>query len=72
MRSVWILPFIFCAAQLVSPQSTSDGPSNEKAQKTYKQALEYLGKHEHVAALDSFKKPTSKTTAIASTVNERF
>jgi len=56
MRSVWILPLIFCAAQSLSAQTTNEGPANEKAQKTYKQGLEYLSKHQHGMALDSFKK----------------
>jgi thiol-disulfide isomerase/thioredoxin len=37
-------------------QNDADGPSNEKAQKTYKQALDYLKQHMNGAALDSFKK----------------
>jgi peroxiredoxin len=38
------------------PQESSDGPTNEKAQKTYKEALELLKKHEHAWALEDFKK----------------
>ena len=56
MRSVWILPLIFCAAQSLSAQTANEGPTNEKAQKTYNQGLEYLTKHQHGFALDSFKK----------------
>ncbi len=37
-------------------QNDADGPTNEKAQKTYKQALDYLKQHMTGAALDSFKK----------------
>ncbi len=37
-------------------QERADGPTNEKAQKTYKEALEYLRKHMTEAALESFKK----------------
>jgi len=37
-------------------QERADGPTNEKAQKTYKEALEYLRKHKTEAALESFKK----------------
>jgi thiol-disulfide isomerase/thioredoxin len=37
-------------------QNDTEGPTNEKAQKTYKQASEYLRQHMTVAALESFKK----------------
>jgi thiol-disulfide isomerase/thioredoxin len=37
-------------------QTTAEGPSNEKAQKTYKEAHQYLHQREYQAALDSFKK----------------
>lgn len=46
-------------ASLVIPSLAQDGvegPTNEKAQKTYQQALKYLQQHMTVAALDSFKK----------------
>ena len=45
-------------------QKDDDGPSNDKAQKTYKQALDYVQQHLHAAALDSFKR-TSKMMGIA-------
>ena len=44
---------------LITPsisQSDPEGPTNEKAQKTYKEAFDYLHKHQLVFALDSFKK----------------
>src|ERR1035437_2853575 len=37
-------------------QNDAEGPTNEKAQKTYKQGLDYLKQHMPAAALDSFKK----------------
>jgi thiol-disulfide isomerase/thioredoxin len=37
-------------------QDVSDGPANEKAQKTYKQGLNYVHDHMTAAAFDSFKK----------------
>jgi thiol-disulfide isomerase/thioredoxin len=37
-------------------QSDADGPTNEKAQKTYKQGLDYIHQRMDVAALESFKK----------------
>jgi lipopolysaccharide biosynthesis regulator YciM len=37
-------------------QETAEGPTNEKAQKTYKEASQYLQRRMTDAALDSFKK----------------
>jgi hypothetical protein len=37
-------------------QEAGEGPTNEKAQKTYREALEYARKHMTEAALDGFKK----------------
>ncbi|MGA2202811.1 MAG: hypothetical protein ABSG40_12685 [Terriglobales bacterium] len=37
-------------------QNDAEGPTNEKAQKTYKRALEDLHQHMTSAALDGFKK----------------
>src|SRR5258706_15359278 len=47
------------AACTVTPlwaQTNTEGPTDEKAQKTYKEALEYLKQRRIDAALDSFKK----------------
>src|ERR1700682_1793991 len=41
---------------LVQAQEKNDGPSNEKAQKTYQEALRYLHGREKIQALESFKK----------------
>jgi thiol-disulfide isomerase/thioredoxin len=49
------LAFAF-AATLLLGQETADGPANEKAQKTYKEALDYVHKGMKEAALDNFKK----------------
>ena len=54
-----MLLIVLAPACLVSPflgQERADGPANEKAQKTYKEALEYLRKHMTLAALENFKK----------------
>jgi peroxiredoxin/Tfp pilus assembly protein PilF len=50
---LWLL-----AALVVSSlaQDNADGPTNEKAQKTYKQALDYIHQRMTAAALESFKK----------------
>lgn len=39
-----------------SAQQDTEGPASEKAQKTYKHALEYVNKHMSGPALDEFKK----------------
>jgi tetratricopeptide (TPR) repeat protein len=38
------------------PQEPNDGPTNEKAQKTYKNALQNLKERQEIAALDEFKR----------------
>ncbi|MGH9742579.1 MAG: redoxin domain-containing protein [Candidatus Acidiferrum sp.] len=50
---------LFLFSLFVAPvfaQAQADGPANEKAQKTYKHALEFDHKHMIAAALDDFKK----------------
>jgi len=56
MRSASILLILSFALIPLLAQEANEGPSNEKAQKTYKQGLEYSSKHQHAFALDSFKK----------------
>ncbi len=56
MRYVLVLFTFVCTAPLLSAQGMGDGPANEKAQKTYKEALQYLRQRMPGAALDSFKK----------------
>jgi peroxiredoxin len=56
MRSVFIGLFLACVLTPVFGQATKDGPANEKAQKTYKEALEYLRQGKAQWALDNFKK----------------
>jgi thiol-disulfide isomerase/thioredoxin len=43
-------------AMLSPAQQSQEGPTNEKAQKTYKEGVEFLNKGELAWALDSFKK----------------
>lgn len=50
-----VLAFTTVAAPALG-QDAAEGPTNEKAQKTYKEALEYLRQHRPDAALESFKK----------------
>ncbi len=54
--SMLLLALAVFATPLLSQEKTDDGPTNEKAQKTYKEALDYLHKRMPDSALDSFKK----------------
>jgi thiol-disulfide isomerase/thioredoxin/Tfp pilus assembly protein PilF len=58
-KPVFFLSWILILATVVMPavaQNDAEGPTNEKAQKTYKQAQDYLHQHMTGAALESFKK----------------
>src|SRR5580658_5905680 len=52
---VWL---VICAIFVMPALAQEDtkGPTNEKAQKTYKQGLDYQKQHMTEAALESFKK----------------
>jgi thiol-disulfide isomerase/thioredoxin len=50
------LVFVVFVAASIFAQDQSEGPTSEKAQKAYKEALEHVRKHEITYALDSFKK----------------
>jgi len=56
MRYCGILVLFVSLVISALAQNEADGPANEKAQKTYKQGLEYLKQHMVPSALDSFKK----------------
>jgi peroxiredoxin len=56
MRHAGIILALACAATLLPAQEKVEGPTNEKAQKTYKEGLEYLHQRMTEAALESFKK----------------
>lgn len=57
MRYATIVLALACmVAPLRAQEKTDEGPSNEKAQKTYKDALEYIHRRMTDAALDAFKK----------------
>jgi peroxiredoxin/Tfp pilus assembly protein PilF len=53
-RSIVVL--LAAAAVLPAQVNPDDGPTNEKAQKTYKEAQQYLQRHMKDAALEAFKK----------------
>jgi hypothetical protein len=53
---VTVLVLACVVAPLLAPEKTDDGPTNEKAQKTYKEALDELHRGMRDAALDWFKK----------------
>jgi len=56
MQRATALLILFFFAILVSAQDKSEGPTNEKAQKTYKQAEEYAHHRMLDSALDSYKR----------------
>lgn len=53
VRACLILPFLLFPAMAQEPES---GPSNEKAQKSFKEGSAYVNQHKQQWALDSFKK----------------
>src|ERR1700738_4409663 len=53
--SVLMLVVVSMGAPLPA-QEKNDGPTNDKAQKTYKEALKLLAEHRSEWALDNFKK----------------
>ena len=57
MRYPGMLLVLACiVAPLLAQEKTGEGPTNEKAQKTYKEALDYQHRRMTDAALESFKK----------------
>ena len=56
MRIALITLALACVLAPALAQDSSDGPSNEKAQKTYKSALDLLHQRQTAAALGEFKK----------------
>jgi thiol-disulfide isomerase/thioredoxin len=57
MRSTWIALALACLAVApLAQEKTDEGPTNEKAQKTYREALDYLHDRRVGAAFEDFKK----------------
>jgi thiol-disulfide isomerase/thioredoxin len=56
MKYAAIVLALFLSAMSLAAQDKSEGPTNEKAQKTYKEALDFVSKHQTEWALDAFKK----------------
>jgi thiol-disulfide isomerase/thioredoxin len=56
MRYLIVLGLLAFAAASALGQDSAEGPTNEKAQKTYREALDYQHHHQEEAALDGFKK----------------
>jgi hypothetical protein len=52
-------------------QNDPGGPTNEKAQKTYQQAIQDLEHRMTAAALTTLRKPTSRTTGSACLARKR-
>jgi outer membrane protein assembly factor BamD (BamD/ComL family) len=66
MRMARISLVAICALTcgFVQAQEKNEGPTNEKAQKTYQEALRYLHEREKIPAFESFKKRTNRTAGI--------
>jgi thiol-disulfide isomerase/thioredoxin len=56
MRYAGLVLVFMCVATPLLAEEKMEGPTNEKARKTYKEALEYQRKHMTESALESFKK----------------
>jgi thiol-disulfide isomerase/thioredoxin len=56
MRYAAIAVLLACSFMPVRAQEKTDGPQDEKAQKTYREGLEALKQHRELDALDKFKK----------------
>lgn len=56
MRYVGIVLLLACTVTPLLAQEKPEGPTNEKAQKTYNEGFQYLNRHMKDAALDSFKR----------------
>jgi thiol-disulfide isomerase/thioredoxin len=56
MSSIRIVLVLACALAPLQAQENPQGPTNEKAQKTYKEALQHLRDHHTEQALEGFKK----------------
>ena len=51
-----LIALLACAGLLAAQEAVPEGPTSEKAQKTYREALDLLHHRMTEAALDSFKK----------------
>ena len=56
VRCAEMVLLLLCAATPLLAQEMTEGPTDEKAQKTYKKAVDHLQRHDTRAALDDFKK----------------
>jgi hypothetical protein len=66
MRSAAMVLVLACLmAPVLAQEKTNEGPTNEKAQKTYKEALVYLDKGAANWPSTTSRKPTSRTAGIA-------
>lgn len=56
MRPILLCLILLFVAPVAPAQTADDGPTNEKARKTYKEAQDYLKQRKPDMALESFKK----------------
>lgn len=67
-----VMVIVFAAAAPLSAQTSAPGPTSEKAQKTYKEALYYLHQHMVGPALESFKKADKQDGGHCAACHERM
>lgn len=56
LRSILVVASLLLSTFAASQQTSTSGPTDAKAQKTYSEALQYLRTHRYPEALDKFKK----------------
>ena len=71
-RLIVALAFLSVFADIIPAQDKNEGPSNEKAQKTYREAEEYLHRHMMGSALDDFKKADKQDDGHCKTCQQKM
>jgi outer membrane protein assembly factor BamD (BamD/ComL family) len=72
MRHAGIILALAWAVTPMLAQEKVEGPTNEKAQKTYKEGLEYLHQRAPEAALESFKKADKQDGGHCATCQQKM
>ena len=71
MRHIRIILVLACAVMSLSAQEKTDGPTSEKAQKTYNEGLEYVHQRAPGRRSTASRRRTSRTAATARHVSRR-
>jgi outer membrane protein assembly factor BamD (BamD/ComL family) len=62
-----VLALLWLITAVMGQEKKAEGPTNEKAQKTYKEGFEYLHHGMTNAALDAFKKADKQDSGLPAT-----